>query len=610
MFNKAPLYIVILLCSLKLASQSNAGFCRDGNQSVPVFIETFGTGETTELTQGTSPYTYEENSLINMGTYHVSGIGNWFIEDNTPNDEDGRALIMNVDEKPGMYYNRKIDGLCPYTTYTISFSYNVFSPRECTSSYGIFYGTDLNNNDNGNGEIISDDNFTSGWQDRSISFSTRTHNYVTFYIGSTSMPKCSQYIAIDDITIRACGENVSVSDNTGRNSVEICQNDFPFSTKIYASPNYSGEKQHDYQWQSSRDAINWTNILDATFSVYTTPPINETTYFRAIVGHGNILCSNNLEYEYASEIFVVSVIDSITPPISKGDFTFCIGGLKALSVTVDGGLSVDWYDAPTGGNLLLANSTVFNPEGVAGTYYAEAKLTFNNNCYSQRTAITVDYKDPPEIVDETMVLCENTNTTIHAGVAAENYLWNNGETAEEISVNEPGVYTVDIDFNGCVVKKTITLTPSNFSIQNVISDGKNIVVTTNITGDFLYSLDGNIYQSSNVFTNIKGGLYTIYVKYRNCNELITTQFIHFYIPSFFTPNGDGVNDFFELNGIELFTSSQISIFNRYGKLLKSSKNTSFVWDGSFSGYKLPSDDYWYVIIADDRKFIGHFTLKR
>lgn len=59
-----------------------------------------------------------------------------------------------------------------------------------------------------------------------------------------------------------------------------------------------------------------------------------------------------------------------------------------------------------------------------------------------------------------------------------------------------------------------------------------------------------------------------------------------------------------------FTTSQVSNINRYGKLLKSSSNTKFSWNGNFNNKDMPTDDYWYIIIIDNQKFTGHFTLKR
>ena len=96
---------------------------------------------------------------------------------------------------------------------------------------------------------------------------------------------------------------------------------------------------------------------------------------------------------------------------------------------------------------------------------------------------------------------------------------------------------------------------------------------------------------------------------RNCPEIDTKTHLHFYIPKYFTPNNDGVNDTFSLSGIEFYAASQVSIFNRYGKLVKYSENSPFSWDGTFNSAQLPSDDYWYVIVIDGQKLNGHFTLK-
>ncbi|WP_411831118.1 T9SS type B sorting domain-containing protein [Mariniflexile sp. AS56] len=82
------------------------------------------------------------------------------------------------------------------------------------------------------------------------------------------------------------------------------------------------------------------------------------------------------------------------------------------------------------------------------------------------------------------------------------------------------------------------------------------------------------------------------------------------MPKYFTPNNDGVHDVFSLSGIEFYAQSQVSLFNRYGKLIKFSQNGSFSWDGTFNNVQLPSDEYWYVIIIPNQKFTRHFTLKR
>jgi gliding motility-associated-like protein len=92
--------------------------------------------------------------------------------------------------------------------------------------------------------------------------------------------------------------------------------------------------------------------------------------------------------------------------------------------------------------------------------------------------------------------------------------------------------------------------------------------------------------------------------------VVTEEFYHLVIQKFFTPNGDSFNDLFEPDGLEVFNDVIISIFDRYGKLLKFGNLNSASWDGSFLGNQMPEDDYWYLIEADSTQFKGHFSLKR
>ncbi|MFS4483353.1 T9SS type B sorting domain-containing protein [Hyunsoonleella sp. 2307UL5-6] len=222
---------------------------------------------------------------------------------------------------------------------------------------------------------------------------------------------------------------------------------------------------------------------------------------------------------------------------------------------------------------------------------------------------------PGNTTEDARVFCPEEIKTLNAQTAIPNpiFLWNTGEMTKGIDIVNQGTYTVEITGDICAFETRIF----NVSfidtpiIEDIISDGRDIVVNISNTGDFLYSLDGgDTFQNSNTFFNIEGGSYTIVVKDRNCEDTVTMQHLHFYIPKFFTPNNDGVNDTFNLGGIEFYKSSEVSIFNRYGKLMKFSRNSPFSWNGMFSGRMLPSGDYWYVIIINGQKFTGHFTLKR
>lgn len=276
---------------------------------------------------------------------------------------------------------------------------------------------------------------------------------------------------------------------------------------------------------------------------------------------------------------------------------------------------------PTPTGLQCWETTTFNTStcvwDITGTQPTQPTLecwesaTFNNTtCVWDVTGI-----EPLDYVEEHLILCEGEDLTMHANTNFVNpsFLWDTGEITESKTVSTPGTYIVEIFDNICSTTiKTIYVEQIDTPIiDTVYSDGSDIIITTLNSGDFEYSLNGIDFQSSNTFNNVEGGLYTVYVKGENCNETVTTQYLHFYIPKFFTPNADGNNDTFDLQGIEHFTSSQVYIFDRYGKLLKSSiPNAPFSWNGTFNNELLPTNDYWYIIIIEGQKFAGHFTLKR
>ncbi|MEH6536958.1 MAG: T9SS type B sorting domain-containing protein [Psychroserpens sp.] len=218
-----------------------------------------------------------------------------------------------------------------------------------------------------------------------------------------------------------------------------------------------------------------------------------------------------------------------------------------------------------------------------------------------------------DTIEEFSTICEGEDITLQASTDISNatYQWDSGETTEFITVSSPGTYVV-VTTDGCAtIEKTIVVEqPEAPIIESIQSDGNDIIVLTSNSGNFIYSLDGINFQTNNIFYDVDGGKYTIYVKSIDCDTNVTTTHLHFYIPKFITPNNDGRHDTFSLLGIDCFASSEVFIFNRYGKLLFSAYDSPANWNGTMNGKDLPTSDYWYLIIIEGQEFRGHFTLKR
>lgn len=91
---------------------------------------------------------------------------------------------------------------------------------------------------------------------------------------------------------------------------------------------------------------------------------------------------------------------------------------------------------------------------------------------------------------------------------------------------------------------------------------------------------------------------------------ISKEIMLFMIPNVFTPNGDGINDYFEITALESYLQNELTIFNRWGNLVYSSKPYLNNWDG----HGLNEGTYYYalrVLIHDKwHTFKGYVTLLR
>lgn len=182
------------------------------------------------------------------------------------------------------------------------------------------------------------------------------------------------------------------------------------------------------------------------------------------------------------------------------------------------------------------------------------------------------------------------------------------------------VFTPDAD--ECAVVQTLNVTINEFTlvsisglVTNYFEDNQIITVFAENAGNYLYQIDFGPLQESNVFQNVSSGVHTIKVIDANgCSSPLSTEVTVINYPKFFTPNQDNYNDTWNIFGLADQFKSQISIFDRYGKLLKQISPRGTGWDGTYNGQPMPSDDYWFLVEYEEngslKEFKAHFSLKR
>lgn len=152
------------------------------------------------------------------------------------------------------------------------------------------------------------------------------------------------------------------------------------------------------------------------------------------------------------------------------------------------------------------------------------------------------------------------------------------------------------------------------------SSGLVIEIRSSGMGNYEFALDDidGPYQDSPIFRNIPEGEHIVYVNDKNgcgiAQRIVEPKLTAKDFPQFFTPNGDGIHDYWqftpppETNEINI---EVVWIYDRYGNLLAQIDPNMKGWNGNFQGKPMPASDYWFKAVTfNRRKIVGHFTLKR
>ncbi|WP_299320291.1 T9SS type B sorting domain-containing protein [uncultured Maribacter sp.] len=184
----------------------------------------------------------------------------------------------------------------------------------------------------------------------------------------------------------------------------------------------------------------------------------------------------------------------------------------------------------------------------------------------------------------------------------------------------PGNHFISISHaNGCIATYDVVIEAFDLLELTVVESNINQITATAVGGkeNYTFYIDGVEQGSENIFYITETDTYDITVIDENgceVTESIFIEFIDIEIPNFFTPNGDGQNDFWMPENIEVYPEIFISIYDRYGRSVFTFKDNEDGWDGFYQENELPTGDYWYIIklngAADTREFVGNFTLYR
>jgi gliding motility-associated-like protein len=202
-------------------------------------------------------------------------------------------------------------------------------------------------------------------------------------------------------------------------------------------------------------------------------------------------------------------------------------------------------------------------------------------------------------------LCQGASLVLDAGTGGSVYAWSNGEHTASIAITEPGTFWVEKFYGACSVTDTIHIGSAHLDlgIDQVICRGESVVLDAGTNGG-VYSWSNGQNTSSIVVTT--PGIYwvekhegdcvlsdTLEVESVDCTMPPITEG-ELYVPNAFTPDHDGINDFFGPK-VDNITEYSMTVFNRWGQVVFTSQNPGQSWDGMYKQAEAPEGVYVYSI---------------
>jgi gliding motility-associated-like protein len=391
---------------------------------------------------------------------------------------------------------------------------------------------------------------------------------------------------------------VTISSSEGN---AICEGT---TTDLTATQNLS-----NYSWTFNGNAIgNTTNVLQNQ--------VAGQYSFSAIDGNG---C------EVEGNILVAEIPNPIVSLSPTNDIVICDDN---TTITASGGSAYQWYFNNNIVPGVTSNTLVVNQNG---NYYATT--TNQQGCEGSSNPISVFLQGALdiEITGPTSPICEGETFTLTLPQAYTSYDWSTGQTSSTLTVSENGTYSVQVaDDQGCVGSDDITINfvklPEIALLSTFRSDCVNGVEVTAVSeglisweiSPFITLLDNNRIIANPGSTSSYSVTSTIGSCESQTDFEILVECPTLFIPNVFTPNDDGVNDFFRIDGENLGQYEMI-IFNRWGDEIYRSNNINRGWNGGINGYYAPDGTYNYIIKIFDLsgqplfgkgEFYGTVTLLR
>lgn len=619
---------------------------------------------------GTAITVCEDDAAVNLfnllGTGAIPG-GTW-----TPNLSSGNGIYNPSIDPGGIYtYSIPASGICersfaeinitkeavpqiiPITDYllcddaadgndtngivTFNLSTKNIEILNGQSGITVTYHTSQQDAEDGVGAITS---ITTN--NRIIYVRLKNNATVCFATTSFNLKVLSLPVINSPIVLKQCDtDNDAITDFnlTEANSIISSEttNTYTYHSSLFGAENNSDIITNELSYTASNGTLVWVRIVNLAGCIRTAPV--------SLIVSTTTIPSNHKFSIYACDDYL-----NDADPAGDGFAYFNFDNANVTQNAIQNLLSffstaqplvVTFYenesDALSELNPIVDITNYRNITPNVQTIWARIDSELNNECFGAGPYIELVVNPLPDVnLGPDFIICIDPITGIGSQTVDAtpttlgnySYQWTPANPAGNVAVyqiNAEGIFSVvvtNLDTN-CSVSDTITSTfssePASFEanlITPAFSSGLSTIeaIATGGFGTYEYSLNAIDWQSSPLFTDLPNGNYIVYVRdLQGCGVLASAEIQTITYPNYFTPNGDGYNDYWNIY-LPVEYNGKTTVYDRYGKLLKQLSSQEQGWDGRYNGNALPSTDYWfkveYMENNQQKEFKSHFSLKR
>lgn len=576
------------------------------------------------LPDGVTNYIFTTEQPPEDGYYQISkqvkGHTNTWFQADHDHDGNGYMMIINASYNPGLFYQTRIDNLCQGSSFYFSawvanlMKAGAPGPLDPNLRFVIRNIADSSIiKDTTTGTLSRYSVFT--WVQYGILFNLPAgQSSVLLQIFNNQTGGNGNDLVLDDITFSLCGPSIQIQTaGLYPQSQDVCEGQ-PVSLSAILG---NGYKSPQVQWQFGTDTITWNNLNGETGTsvAFNSVQSSDSGWYRILVAENGNISLPNCRIASAPTPIHVWLPQPFTV---TSEAAVCEG--DTLQLSVPAGLAYQWE----GPNGFTSDQQVISFPDVtsdkAGTY--NVIRTTRGGCYTQaQKMISVQKNDLIVSIASDSVFCQGTQVTLDAANIGATYQWNTGAQTPTIMVDTPGNYQV-------IVNKGVCQKTDSVSVREILKPVVNLGNDTTICYGEPYTLNVSYPDVTNylwqdgttvpIYTVSQSGTYSvllsnqcgnatgvIHIKTEECaNELL--------FPTAFSPNGDGMNDYFKAKKLLQITNYELRIFDRWGRLVFQTNDPDRGWDGTNHGRFLPVGTYvWaahYIRVKDQTPISQHGTI--